>query len=295
MLSLRGGGSDVALASGSLFLACGTYLHAIVAAVEADAVNPGAVLHSCVVNVVIDRDVYVAYRLVVGKMAVVPATTFVAVAEIAIAVADAAVEADFRSPVAFVEDVVIAVATPVAGSPEIADFRSADPRSGNPIIIFVSISPLARRPDIAVPGDEGLLINGQFRWSNPNRYHYADLRGGCRGDGQQYECEQKRTNGKDKTHHSSFCLMFFDCERSIRSTKLSLYELHSDGAIGGRNWTLHDSKVELILRLWRSIEISNLQCCTQLNMDFYFPRTPQRRMLLYKRCVLRNAGFSGKC
>src|ERR1700730_14786306 len=113
MLSLRGSGSDVALASGSFFVACGPYLHAIVAAVEADTITSSVVLYSCVVNVVIDRGVYVAYRLVVSKVAVVPSAAFVAVAEIPISVADPAVEADFRSPVAFVEDVVIAIATPV--------------------------------------------------------------------------------------------------------------------------------------------------------------------------------------
>src|SRR4029077_19204640 len=150
MLGLRGDGSDVALASGSFFLACGTYLHATIAAVEADAITPVVVVYSCVVNVAIARDVYVAYRLVVEEVAVVPAAAFVPVAEIAIAVADAAVEADFRSPVAFVEYVVIVIVTPVAGSPEIADFRSHDPGSGNPIIIFVTVSPVARGPDITV-------------------------------------------------------------------------------------------------------------------------------------------------
>ena len=67
MLSLRGDGSDVALASSSFFLAGGTYLHATIAAVEADAITAGVVLNSCVVNVVINRGVYVAYRLIVGK------------------------------------------------------------------------------------------------------------------------------------------------------------------------------------------------------------------------------------
>jgi len=79
----------------------------------------------------------VAYGLVVVKVAVVPASAFVAVAEIAVAIADAAVEADLGSPIAFMEDVVIAIAAPVAGSPEIADFGRLDPGSGDPVVVVV--------------------------------------------------------------------------------------------------------------------------------------------------------------
>src|SRR6202049_1539342 len=185
MLSLLGDGSDVALASGRFFLACSTHLHATVAAVEANAVTLVVVIYSCVVNIVIARDVYVAYRLIVVKVAVIPAAAFVAAARIAVAVVDAAVETDFGSPVAFVEDVVVAIAAPVAGGPEIADFGSHDPRSGNPIIIFVAVSPVTGGPDVAVPGGNGLIINGQFGRGDSDRYSYANLSGGGRREGEQ--------------------------------------------------------------------------------------------------------------
>src|SRR5580704_2610328 len=160
MLSLLGDGSDVAPSSGGIFLACGSLLHATVAAVVADAIAAVVVVYSCVVNVAIARDVYVAYRLIVIKVAVVPAAAFVAAARIAVAIVDTAVEPDVRSPVAFVEDVVIAIAAPVARSPEIADFGSHDPRSRDPIIIVVTVSPVTRSPNVAIPGGDGLIING---------------------------------------------------------------------------------------------------------------------------------------
>ena len=173
----------MALTSGSFFLATGAHLDAAVSAVEADAIFPGVVFHSRVVDVVTNRDVDSAYRLVVVKVAVVPAAAFIAVTKIAVAIADATVETDFGSPVAFVEDVVIAIAAPVARSPEIADFGSRDPGSGDPIIIFVTVSPVAGGPDVAVFGTNGLLIDRQFGWSDPNRYSYTDLGGGSRRDG----------------------------------------------------------------------------------------------------------------
>src|ERR1700730_16127235 len=207
MLSLLGDGSDVTLASGGFFLACGTHLHATVATVKADAITPVVVVYSGVVNVAIARDVHGAYRLMVGKVAVVPAAAFVAVARIAVAVVDTAVKPDFCSPIAFVEYVVIVIVTPVAGRLVKAHFGSHDPCSGNPIIISVSLSPVTGGPDIAIPRGDGLIINGQLWRGDSNRYRYADLGGGCRGDGQQYECEKEPTNGENNTHCSSFCLI----------------------------------------------------------------------------------------
>src|SRR5580692_2023084 len=193
MLSLLGDGSDVASTSGGIFLACGTGLHTTVAAVVAHAIAAVVVVYSCVVNVAIARDVYVAYRLIVVKVAIVPAAAFVAVATVAIAVINAAVETDFRPPVAFVENVAIAIAAPVAGSPEIADLGSHHPRSRDPIIVVVTVSPVTGGPDVAVPGGDGLIINGQFGRGDPDGYTKANLGRGCRRDGQQYEREQQRT------------------------------------------------------------------------------------------------------
>src|SRR5580704_902981 len=170
MLSLLGDGSDVAPSSGGIFLACGSLLHATVAAVVAHAIAAVVVVYSCVVNVAIARDVYVAYRLIVVKVAIVPAAAFVAVANVA-----------------------IAIAAPVAGSPEIADLGSHHPRSRDPIIVVVTVSPVTGGPDVAVPGGDGLIINGQFGRGDPDGYTKANLGRGCRRDGQQYEREQQRT------------------------------------------------------------------------------------------------------
>src|SRR5580700_1427618 len=130
MLVLRGDGRNVALASGSIFLGSGASVYAAVAAVKAGAVTIGAVLNSRVVNVAVERDVHMADGLVVEEVPVVPAAAFVASARVAVAIIDAAVETDLRSPIAFVEEIGAVVVSPVTGSPEVADFGSHDPGSG---------------------------------------------------------------------------------------------------------------------------------------------------------------------
>src|ERR1017187_9938292 len=125
---------------------------AAVAAVEAHAVDRDVVDYGTVVDVG-DPDVVrnIVDAAVVEKRAAPPFATLIAMAAIAVAIIDAAIEAD--------------VGTPVAAVPEIGAIEEA---------------PVARRPQVAGAGHGRLLVNRQFGRRDVDRY--ADVHGsGCRG------------------------------------------------------------------------------------------------------------------
>src|ERR1700675_117670 len=168
MFGLCGDGRDVLFFCRGFLLRCGADGHATGAAVKTDAVNRGAVFYFCVVDVVVDRDVHVANRLVVGEVPVFPAAAFVAIAKIAVTITNAAVEPDLCSPVAIVEEVRVVVPAPIAWRPEIAGFGSHDPRAGYPEVIVITVSPVTRCPDSAVLGADGLVVDGEFGRGGPD-------------------------------------------------------------------------------------------------------------------------------
>src|ERR1700730_18254704 len=198
MLSLHGYGRDMPLMRGSLFFTCRTCVYPTVAAVVADAVNRGRVDHCCVVYVVDDRGVYVVHRTVVVKPSVVPSSAFITVTEVTVAIADPTIETYMRTPVAIIENEFSATPTPIAWRPKQTDFRSDHPRTGHPVVIIITPSPIPRCPEITVAGANRLLVDGQLRRADGNRY--ADLCGRSRRQRQHYECEQKRTDGKNIVH-----------------------------------------------------------------------------------------------
>jgi hypothetical protein len=238
-------------------------------AVVADPVHRGAVDHRGVVNVVNYSDVHVVHRTVVEKVSVIPTSTFIAFAVVTVPVTNPAIETDMLTPVAVIEDISVAAPTPVGWSPQETDLRSHHPRTRHPVVIAVvfGVTPVPRCPEITVAGTKRLLVDGQFRWREADRY--ADLRERCRRHGQQHECEQQRTNSGDDTHCGSFLLDQFLADQSFAYPEslcgCGLRGLK--GTISGRN-VLADSvspangsdRNLLISEMSRSEQKSSLSC-----------------------------------
>ena len=151
-------------AQGRFLFARGTRVDAAITTVVADAIF-SAFMASRFVDVMDVAGVYVPHRAIVEKMSVVPAATFEAFPEVAKAVVDAAIEANARTPVAFMKNKSLAAPTPPCGSPEVTHFGRQNPGAGHPIII-VSVfvpSPIAGGPDVTITGAEWLLVDGKSR------------------------------------------------------------------------------------------------------------------------------------
>src|SRR6476620_2207105 len=111
---------------------------------------------------------------VVEESAATPIAALVAVAGVAVAIRDAAVEADFRAPIAFVKGIDAVVPTPIAGRPQQLRLRWQCPRARHPIIASVVIpGPIAGRPDVTWRWDRRLIVNRQ--WRRRDIDSYADV------------------------------------------------------------------------------------------------------------------------
>ena len=84
MLSLRGYQRNMSIMTGSLFLRRRALVDPAITAVVADVVR--VLVHPCVVNVVNDVGVHSVYRRVVKEMSVLPASAFVAMSEVTVAI-----------------------------------------------------------------------------------------------------------------------------------------------------------------------------------------------------------------
>src|ERR1019366_2404102 len=174
MLGLQPGWRPVLLVCRGLFRCGRVGVNSPIAAVIADMVYRGVVDNGFVVNIVNVRDVHVIHRAVVVEGSVVPISAFIAETTIAEAVVDATVEADMRTPVAFIPGVGVAAPSPITRSPEEANFGSHRPRTRHPEVAFIPVSPVAGRPQITVGGGHGLLVNWQRGRSDHDRH--AELR-----------------------------------------------------------------------------------------------------------------------
>src|SRR6266478_4671041 len=134
MLSLIRYRREMSLTSEGFLLARGTRADSTIAAVEADAII-GPVDHGGVVNVVNGGDVHIVHGAVVVKPVALPASAVVAVAEVSVAVVDAAVETDLRAPVPVIEDISAAAVGPMARSPVVTDSRRTHPGSRRPVVV----------------------------------------------------------------------------------------------------------------------------------------------------------------
>jgi hypothetical protein len=120
------------------------------------------------------RDIDIVHRPVVVKGSTIPVATLVALSTVTKAVVDASVETDLRSPVAIVEHVSAIIPAPVAGGPEQARFGGFHPRAWHPVIAFVAVGPIARRPDVALSRRHRLRVDGERGGSDVDGN--ADLR-----------------------------------------------------------------------------------------------------------------------
>jgi len=90
MLSLSGYGPDMFFMSGSFFLSCRAFIEPAATPVVADVVH--ILVDPCVVNVMDSIGIDVIHRRVVEKMTVLPTSTFIAVAEVTVAIVDPAIK-----------------------------------------------------------------------------------------------------------------------------------------------------------------------------------------------------------
>jgi len=163
----------------------------------------GMVHDGDVVHVHVDGVVSTAKTVIGGvieEVTAAPLATNEAYAEVAEAIVDAAIEADVRAPVAGVEAVIAAFPTPPRGCPEITGFRRDDPGAGNPVIAAViCIGPVARRPDVAVAGADGLYVDRK-RWRRN-----ADLDDDWLGLGRSGGKKRQRKSHSCRDRETAYC------------------------------------------------------------------------------------------
>ena len=107
-------------------------------------------------------------RRVVEEVSPTPVATGEADTHVAEAIVHAAVVANVRAPVAFMEDVGAAFISPVGRGPQQPGLGSRHPRTRNPVIAGVAVGPVSRRPKPAIFRADRLFINRQDRRSNVN-------------------------------------------------------------------------------------------------------------------------------
>jgi hypothetical protein len=100
-----------------LILTPGTGVDPTIAAVVADPVHGRVVDHRGVVGVVNVGDVDVVYRTIVVEAVVIPTSALITFPEVAIAITDPAIEANVRTPVAFIESIPAVAPTPITWCP----------------------------------------------------------------------------------------------------------------------------------------------------------------------------------
>jgi hypothetical protein len=119
---------------------------------------------------------------VVEESAAAPVTALVADAAITVAIRDAAVEADFGAPIAFVKGIDAVVPAPISGRPQQRRLRRQYPRARHPVIAGVVIpGPIAGRPDVTGLRNRRLVVNRQWRRRDIDADADRDLRARGRG------------------------------------------------------------------------------------------------------------------
>src|SRR5215469_2039993 len=167
----------VALLSPALFLSSRTRINSASPAIEAHAVDVSLVNHRAVaVGVVDDHRVDVPNSCVISEHAVLPSSTNKARAVIPEAIVNSTVEPDVRAPVSGVPHVDTVTPTPIARSPKKSGIGRHNPRARHPVVAIRTVSPIARRPKIAGPRANRLLIYRQDWRADSDRHTDRDLR-----------------------------------------------------------------------------------------------------------------------
>lgn len=147
MLRLGGYGWNVPLTRSGFFLRRRSDRDPAVPAVVAHAVFID-VGYLSVVDVVNIGDVHVIDCAVVIKPVMVPMSAFVAMAIIAKAISDSAVEPNLRPPIAVMEEEAAVVPSPVAGRPKKTNLWRFNPCARHPVIVAETriVGPIAGNP-----------------------------------------------------------------------------------------------------------------------------------------------------
>src|SRR5882724_86977 len=160
MPALRRGDLNVTIARRGQFPRrwLGTYA---VAAVETHAVDGDIVDDSFIVDVGDVHRAYVDDGAIVEDVTVPPIAALVASAAVAVAVIDATIESDGRTPIADMPKIHTCPEGPVSRCPQIIRLRCLDPCARHPVVILdvVTPSPIARSPQIPVSGNRRLVID----------------------------------------------------------------------------------------------------------------------------------------
>src|ERR1035437_144881 len=173
MPSLHRSRIDVPLAQGSFLGSIGTRVDAAIATVIADAIHGDVIHYRGVVDIVDVSYVHAIDGTVVIKISTTPASAFIAVTGITVAVVDATVKAYLRTPVSGMPDVGVFAPSPVARRPQKADLRGKHPGSRYPKIAIGAVRPIAGSPDVAETRAPRLLVHRQRRRSNRHRDEYS--------------------------------------------------------------------------------------------------------------------------
>lgn len=169
VLLLDRGWIDVALMLSLKLLRTRADGNAAIAAVVADTVV--VVVDDGYVVLVDVSDVgaaEVADAGVVEEAVAAPFATFITCSEVAESVVDSAIEPDMRTPVTVMEVVEATLPAPERRGPEETALRRQDPCAGYPVVALRTIGPVARGPDVAVAGADGLDIDRKHRWCEAN-------------------------------------------------------------------------------------------------------------------------------
>jgi len=243
-------------------------------AVIADAIYRGRVVdYGCAVNVVNVGDVHIVDGLVVVELPSSPIAAIVTATRIPVAIGNATVEADDRTPVAGMPVVQPVVKRPVTGRPKQAGFGGQRPRAGYPVVSNRTPRPVAWHPNIAFGRAKGLLVNRKCRRTEVDRHE--DLRKRSARYGQHHQCEQQRTNRAHDMHltpllpdHPSLgrrllCLphrlrrLLAGPERSGPSLNLPL---HTMGRIMSLGAGLPPHNLLILRGFWTQTKHSGLSC-----------------------------------
>jgi hypothetical protein len=100
---------------------------------------------------------------VVKEHPVIPISALVTDPAITEAVIDAAIISDVRPPISGMPNVETTIVTPVAGCPQQPDDRWEHPGTGYPVIVILTVGPVAWRPYVAGAWTERLLVNRKNR------------------------------------------------------------------------------------------------------------------------------------
>jgi hypothetical protein len=181
-------------------------VHAAFTAVEAHASYIVIVDNRSVVNV---GDVYtteVGNGAIVVKRVTTPVAALKTNTTVTVPVVDTTVETYVRTPVALVPEIEAVTPAPITGSPKITRLGRHHPRARYPVIVIITVSPVARCPDVPNSRARGLHIHRQSR--------------GCDSDG--------NTDGDEREGRHRKCRQREPCDGGSGRIEATRFVVHDD-------------------------------------------------------------------